>query len=214
VRHVLVQYKWTRCGNTDGHAGYTGRPSRVHTRYNPVIEHFSSTAEKGKLFARTGRKAMASNLEGIRRIEVAGCRPPQSRRQFEMKERFNERSLSHVGGFSQLPLRQWHPEEDSILSGRQHPMIGQTTSAQRGRPLLGAFVLLTLIVLMAIAASAQSWPRCITGCTANDVEFVEVTARRPWLMYSGRICRNGALGFPLFQPQHNLLCAIRRRRLH
>jgi len=93
-----------------------------------------------------------------------------------MKERFNERSLSHVGGFSQLPLRQWHPEEDSILSGRQHPMIGQTTSAQRGRPLLGAFVLLTLIVLMAIAASAQSWPRCITGCTANDVEFVEVTA--------------------------------------
>ena len=56
-------------------------------------------------------------------------------------------------------------------------MIDQTTSGRRGRVLLfGASALLALIFLMAVAASAQSWPRCISGCTANDVEFVEVTA--------------------------------------
>ncbi|MFC2079240.1 Ig-like domain-containing protein, partial [Candidatus Bipolaricaulota bacterium] len=56
-------------------------------------------------------------------------------------------------------------------------MISQETSVRRGKGiLLGTLALLTLVALMSVAASAQSWPRCITGCTANDVELVEVTA--------------------------------------
>jgi VCBS repeat-containing protein len=56
-------------------------------------------------------------------------------------------------------------------------MIDQDTSARRGRRLLtSAFVFLALVTLMAMAATAQSFPRCISGCTANDVELVEVTA--------------------------------------
>jgi len=33
-----------------------------------------------------------------------------------------------------------------------------------------------ILMLASLASLAQSWPRCITGCTANDVELVEVTA--------------------------------------
>jgi len=56
-------------------------------------------------------------------------------------------------------------------------MTNQNPSPRRGRRLvLTSFVILTLVMLLAIAASAQSWPRCITGCTARDVELVGVTA--------------------------------------
>ena len=36
--------------------------------------------------------------------------------------------------------------------------------------------LLVLIVFVSFFATAQSWPRCLEGCTANDVELVAVTA--------------------------------------
>ena len=94
-----------------------------------------------------------------------------------MKMRSNEPSLSRVGGFFQHCLRQRQSEERSRFSATQHPMIDRTISPRLGtRFFLGAFALLALIVLMAMAAPAQSWPRCITGCTANDVELAEVTA--------------------------------------
>jgi large repetitive protein len=50
------------------------------------------------------------------------------------------------------------------------------TAHRRRKFLVGAFVLLALVTLAAIATTAQSFPRCISGCTANDVELVEVTA--------------------------------------
>ncbi|MBU1048687.1 tandem-95 repeat protein [Candidatus Bipolaricaulota bacterium] len=56
-------------------------------------------------------------------------------------------------------------------------MIKQTSAVYQGRKLLiVASLLLVLILLMAIAADAQTFPRCISGCTANDVELVDVTA--------------------------------------
>jgi len=94
-----------------------------------------------------------------------------------MKKQSDDRSPSRVGEFSQLASRQCQPSGGSRYSGRQHSMVDQTTSAQRERKLkFGALALLLLVLLTAIAASAQSWPRCITGCTAGDVELVGVTA--------------------------------------
>jgi len=40
----------------------------------------------------------------------------------------------------------------------------------------GAIALFGLLAMTFVAAVAQEWPDCITGCTANDVELVEVTA--------------------------------------
>jgi len=42
--------------------------------------------------------------------------------------------------------------------------------------LMGAVAFLAIVMLLSITATAQSFPRCISGCTANDVELVEVTA--------------------------------------
>ncbi|MCK5827991.1 tandem-95 repeat protein, partial [Candidatus Bipolaricaulota bacterium] len=56
-------------------------------------------------------------------------------------------------------------------------MIRLHRSAHQGRKLLlGAFVLLALVSFTAIAAVADTFPRCISGCTANDVEFVDISA--------------------------------------
>jgi len=56
-------------------------------------------------------------------------------------------------------------------------MINRSNSLRRGRKLLfGAFMLLALATLITLASTAQAFPRCISGCTANDVELVEVTA--------------------------------------
>ena len=94
-----------------------------------------------------------------------------------MKKQSDDRSPSRVGEFSQLASRQCQSSGGSRDSGRQHSMVDQTTSAQRKKKLnFGAFALLLLVLLTAIAASAQSWPRCISGCTAGDVELVGVTA--------------------------------------
>jgi len=56
-------------------------------------------------------------------------------------------------------------------------MIGPHLSAHQGRKLLiGAFMLLALVSFTAMAAVADTFPRCISGCTANDVEFVDISA--------------------------------------
>jgi hypothetical protein len=41
---------------------------------------------------------------------------------------------------------------------------------------LGGIAVLTLSAFIGMAAVSQEWPNCLTGCTANDVELVGVTA--------------------------------------
>ena len=92
-----------------------------------------------------------------------------------MTRQSTKRGPSQVGELPQYPLQS---RGGSLhYSGKQHSMTNQNPSPRRGRRLvLASFVLLTLVMLLAMAASAQSWPRCITGCTAGDVELVGVTA--------------------------------------
>jgi large repetitive protein len=55
-------------------------------------------------------------------------------------------------------------------------IASQATAHRRKRLLMGAFSVVFCLMLLGTMASAQSWPRCISGCTANDVELVNVTA--------------------------------------
>ena len=56
------------------------------------------------------------------------------------------------------------------------PMCSAVIRTRRFPPHIAAALLLGILVLTSLAGAAQSWPRCITGCTANDVELIEVTA--------------------------------------
>ena len=55
-------------------------------------------------------------------------------------------------------------------------MDHRRTMVRTWRFVLGALALVFLMLAVSVASWAQSWPRCISGCTANDVELVEVTA--------------------------------------
>jgi len=56
-------------------------------------------------------------------------------------------------------------------------MIEQSPHVRRTRKImLGVIALLAWIALLPVVTAAQAWPRCISGCTANDVEFVDITS--------------------------------------
>ena len=94
-----------------------------------------------------------------------------------MARYLNKLVLGGVGCPSHRSSSHRQSEEESHTAEREHRMINRNTSVLRGRRFtLGSFALFVLAVLVSMATSAQSWPRCISGCTANDVELIEVTA--------------------------------------
>jgi hypothetical protein len=59
---------------------------------------------------------------------------------------------------------------------RGRHLEGSGTSRPWRRPAVASGLLLAILAAISLSAAPQSWPRCLTGCTAKDVELLEVTA--------------------------------------